>query len=118
MRSEVVTHERVHATRFRPALLVAAPAIEAAIEAVSVPHFGGLNAILAEFLIRMNPAFVTALVNAQRLWLAQILVLVAGDHAAGGPTDIAEHTIVDPMVRRICAHARAQGWARCHPPCP
>ena len=118
MRSAVVAHERVHASRFRPALVVAAPAIEAAIEAVSVRHFTGLNARLAELLIRLNPAFITALVNAQRLWLAQILVLVAGDHAAGGPTETAEHTIVDPMVRRICAHARARGWAACSPPCP
>ena len=118
MRSAVVAHERVHASRFRLALVLAAPTIEASVEAISVRHFRGLNARLAELLIRLNPAFITALVNAQRLWLAHVLVLVAGDHAAGGPTDTAEHTIVDPMVRRICAHARARSWGACSPPCP
>lgn len=117
MRSAVVTHERVHATRFRPGLVAAAPAIEAAIEAVTVPDVPGRSAATAAAAIRALPAFAAAVTNAQALWLAQILALVAGDHAAGGPTDRAEHTIVDPMVRRICAHARRNGWPACSPPC-
>jgi peptidoglycan hydrolase-like protein with peptidoglycan-binding domain len=120
MDAAVLEHERVHATRFRPALIhptVITP-LETAIEAINIPVALAANAATAEILIRANPAFVLALINAQRNWLARILVLVAGDHAAGGPSATAEHTIVDPMVTRICAHARANGWAACPPLCP
>jgi len=121
MLSAVLAHERIHATKFRTALIhptVINP-LETAIEGITRPVAGlSANPIIAEFFIRTDPAFVAALAAAQANWLARILVLVAGDHAAGGPTDTAEHGIVDPMVRRICRHAKANGWPACPPLCP
>jgi peptidoglycan hydrolase-like protein with peptidoglycan-binding domain len=121
MISAVLAHERVHASRFRDALIhpsVITP-LETAIEGITIPRsILANNTAIAEFLIRANPAFTAALTTAQANWLARILVLVTGDHVAGGPTDTAEHQIVDPMVRRICAHARANGWPACPPLCP
>lgn len=121
MLSAVLAHERIHASRFRNALIhpsVIAP-LETAMEGITIPRSAIVrNATIAEVLIRLNPAFAAALTTAQANWLARILVLVTGDHAAGGPTDTAEHGIVDPMVRRICTHARANGWPACPPLCP
>jgi len=121
MLSAVVAHERVHARQFRRALIdpsVIAP-LEAAIEAITTPvSFLTPTPGFAEFFIRPDPAFAAALNAAQANWLAQILVLVANDHVAGGTTDTEEHAIVDPMRRRICQHARANGWPACPPLCP
>jgi hypothetical protein len=114
MRSAVVAHERLHAEKFRPALVAAVIGpLETAIAAITI-----LNSILTpapavgRAFLMLQPAFATALTNAQANWLTEILVRVTGDHAAGGPT-AAEHRIVDPMVRRICAHARRNGWPAC-----
>jgi peptidoglycan hydrolase-like protein with peptidoglycan-binding domain len=121
MLSAVVAHERVHARQFRTALIdpsVIGP-LEAAIEAITTPvSFLTPTPGFAEFFIRADPAFAAALTAAQANWLAQILVLVANDHVAGGATDTEEHAIVDPMRRRICQHARANGWPACPPLCP
>ena len=120
MLSAVLAHERVHARQFRTALIhpsVITP-LEAAIEAITMP-VSILTPVpgAAEFFIRLNPAFTAALNAAQANWLARILVLVAGDHTPGGRTDTEEHAIVDPMRRRICQHARANGWPACPPLC-
>jgi hypothetical protein len=121
MLSAVLAHERVHARQFRTALIdltVVAP-LEAAIEAITVPAtILTPTAGVAEFFIRADPAFAAALNAAQANWLAQILVLVVNDHNAGGTADTEEHAIVDPMRRRICQHARANGWPACPPLCP
>jgi peptidoglycan hydrolase-like protein with peptidoglycan-binding domain len=117
MDSAVLAHERVHATRLRPALVASAVAIEASVEALSVPHTAGMNAAFAATAISALPAFVTAIVNARTVWDAAYVALIAGDHGAGNPTATAEHTIVDPMVRRICRHATTQKWGACTPPC-
>jgi len=121
MLSAVLAHERVHARQFRTALIhpsVITP-LETAIEAITIP-VSFLTPVpgAAEFFIRLNPAFTAALNAAQANWLARILVLVAGDHTPGGRTDTEEHAIVDPMRRRICQHARANGWPACPPLCP
>lgn len=121
MLSAVLAHERVHARQFRAALVdpsVINP-LETAIEAITTPvNFITRNAGVAEFFIRLNPAFTAALNAAQANWLAQILILVAADHTPGGTADTEEHAIVDPMRRRICQHARANGWPACPPLCP
>lgn len=113
MESAVLAHERVHATRLRPALLTVAPTIEAQVEAITIPDFPGATAASAAVLLRMQPAFILALANARTIWDAQYVTLINGDHAAGGPTDAAEHAIVDPVVRRICRMAKANGWGPC-----
>lgn len=121
MLSAVLAHERVHARQFRTALIhpsVIAP-LEAAIEAITTPvSILTPTPGFAEFFIRLDPAFAAALNAAQANWLARILILVANDHLAGGATDTEEHAIVDPMRRRICRHARANGWPACPPLCP
>ena len=120
MDSAILEHERVHATRFRPALIhntVINP-LETAIEGIRIPAVIASNAGFAELMVRITPAFIAALTTARTNWLARILILVANDHNAGGPTDTAEHGIVDPMVRRICRHAQRNGWPGCAPLCP
>lgn len=117
MQSAVLAHERVHATRLRPALVTSAPAIEASVEALSVPHIPGMNAAAAAVAIRALPAFAAAVANARTVWDAAYVALITGDHAAGGQTDAAEHGIVDPMIQRICGHAKAHKWGACSPPC-
>ena len=52
-------------------------------------------------------------INAQPRWLAEILTLVAGDHAAGGPTDTAEEAVVGPMIDNICKFAKTNNWVAC-----
>jgi peptidoglycan hydrolase-like protein with peptidoglycan-binding domain len=121
MLSAVLSHERVHARQFRTALIdpsVIGP-LEAAIEAITTPvTFLTPTPLFGEIFIRFDAAFAAALNAAQANWLAQILVLVAADHAPGGTADTQEHEIVDPMIIQICRHARANGWAACPPLCP
>jgi hypothetical protein len=107
-------HEEVHAARFEPAIENAAvtPVIETAIEALSVPDTGqGAAAAVAQ--IEGLPGYGAALANAKANWLAQILALVAGDHAAGGPTETAEHGVINTLVNSICNHFVTVGGAAC-----
>ncbi|AGA79801.1 eCIS core domain-containing protein [Echinicola vietnamensis] len=123
MEAAIVAHERVHAEKFRDALIdpsVITP-LETAIEGITIPvSLLASNEGIAELLIRVRPEFQTALTNAQTNWLNQILVLVGGDHGSPrgtGPTYDGEREILDPMIRRICNHARANGWPSCPPLC-
>lgn len=120
MLQAVQDHEDVHLSRFQPALNNVDAAIEAEIEAICTPHVAGWQEVDAIAAIEALPAYAAAGANAQAVWLGEALVLVAGDHAPGGPTQIAEHAVVDPMVAAICGHAAAQvpPWAACAPPCP
>ncbi len=114
MISAVTAHEDVHATRFGPALVAAEPTITAALEAVTIPDVTGMTQAAAVAALSASAAFKAAVTAAVQTWLAQILTLVAGDHAAGGPTDVAEHGIVDPMVTNICTFSKTPPpW----PPC-
>lgn len=120
MISAVIAHENVHATRFLPALghVSVLPVLQATIDALTVPHVPGMNQAAAIAALQALPAFAAALTTAQANWLARILVLVAGDHAPGGPTQIAERAVVTPMITAICAHRTANGWPACPPACP
>ncbi len=115
MLSAVVAHERVHAEKFRPALVAAAIAdLETSLEAIRVPFSAAVNTqAAAEAAVRAHPDFAAALTQAQSDWLTEILTRVVNDHNAGGATDSAEREIVDPMIRRICRHARANRWGAC-----
>jgi hypothetical protein len=72
-----------------------------------------MNKAAAIAAINLDPTFQAAVTGAQALWLAEILTRVAGDHAGGGPTDKAEHKIVDPMVKAICKTAKKKKWPAC-----
>ena len=113
MESAVLAHERVHAARLRPALLAVAPTIEAQVEAITIPDFLASNAASAVAWLRLHPAFWLAVANARTIWDAQYLTLINADHNNDGPTDAAEHTIVDPVVNRIRRMARSNGWGPC-----
>ena len=117
MESAVLAHERVHATRLRPALLAVAPTIEAQVEAITIPDFLAADAASAAVWLKLHPAFWLAVANARAVWDAQYVALINGDHNAGGPTDAAEHAIVDPVLNRICRMAKANGWGPCPGTC-
>jgi hypothetical protein len=113
MLSAVKRHEQVHADHFLPALVKAEPAITASLEAVKVPDAPKMTAAQAVVALKADATFQAAVANAQALWLASILVEVAGDHAAGGPCDKAEQTVTEPMRKTICDFAAANKWAAC-----
>jgi hypothetical protein len=117
MQRAVKVHEDVHAAHFGPGLVAAEPGITAGIEAVTIADVAGWKTADALTAMKADANFQAAAAAARGLWVAQNNVLLAGDHAPGGPTDTAEHTVVDPVVNRICAHAKKQGWAAC-PVCP
>ena len=120
MLAAVVAHETVHSTRLLPALNdpTVFPPLRTAIEALTVPHVAGMNQAAAIAAIQALPAFAAALATGRTNWDAQYIVLITGDHAAGGPTDTAEFAVVNPMIAAICAAAQANGWASCPPLCP
>ncbi len=109
----VKRHEQQHKKHFVPALKKAKKAIVTALEAATVPHAAGMTKTTAVTALKADAAFQAAVKGAQALWLAEVLTLAAGDHAAGGPTDKAEHLVVDPMVKAICKTAKAKKWAAC-----
>lgn len=110
MLQAVIAHEQVHEAHFLPALRDVALQIEASIEVLSVADTGqGQTQAIQD--IYALPEFLTAKDNAQQIWLARILILAANDH--NGPTDAAEHAVVDPMIASICAYANANNWGAC-----
>lgn len=113
MLSAVQAHEDVHLTRFLPGLISAAPTIEASFDALSVPTASGKTQAQAVTEIQALPGWQAALTAGQTTWLNKVLALVAHDHDPGGPTDQAEHAVVDPMIARICEAARANQWGNC-----
>jgi len=118
MLAAVQAHENVHLTRFKPALDAVSDAIATDIETtVKVPGASAATKAEAITKLKAEPAFATALASAKSTWLAKVLTLVAGDHAAGGPCATAEHTVVDPMVTNICAAVKSNHWPAC-PGCP
>ena len=113
MLQAVKDHEDVHAAHFGPGLKAAEPAITAALEAVSVPDVPGMAQAAAATALAASATFKAAVTAALQTWIAQDNTLLAGDHAAGGPTDVAEHKVVDPMITSICAHAKKEKWGAC-----
>jgi hypothetical protein len=113
MKKAVKDHEDVHAAHFGPGLKNAAPAITTAIEAASVANGPKMKKAQAIALLKADATFLAEVANAKTLWVAEDDVLLAGDHAAGGPCDKAEHKIVDPMLKKICQHAKKQKWPAC-----
>lgn len=113
MLSAVVRHEKVHAKHFGPALKTVEPAITANLEAITFPHVAGMTKAQAILFLKAFPTYVTEIVNAQQLWLAEILTRAAGDHASGGPTDKAEQKVTEPMRKKICRHAKKKKWSAC-----
>jgi len=117
MISAVQAHEDVHLTRFQPALVAQAHTIEGTFTSLSVPDAPGKTAPAAAAEIQALPAFSAAVTAALQTWFTEILKRVKGDHAVGGPCDKAERRVVDPMIKNICKHAKANKWGKCPPIC-
>jgi len=116
MLQAVQAHEQVHADKLLPALQAVSPAIEAKIAALSVPDTGqGKEIAVAE--IKGSAEFIQAVQEAFELWDAEFTTRIEHDHDPGGPTDTAEHAVVDPMIKSICDNAKENGWIPC-PACP
>lgn len=121
MLAAVAAHENVHAAHFTPGLRSAAvlTPLETAIEALTVPDTGQTEAAAIAAIMAL-PGWAAALAAARANWATADDVLIAPDHGVPfgtGPSYAAERAVVNPMVTRICTHARANGWPPC-PPCP
>jgi hypothetical protein len=111
MLSAVVAHEDVHAVHFQPALADAAGDIQSDFNAVTVPDTAGKTAATALTDLQALPAYTAAKAKMQSRWLTEVLKAAADDHK--GPAAAAEHTVVDPMIKTICDHAKANTWGAC-----
>jgi hypothetical protein len=117
MLQAIVAHENVHATHLGPALAKAEPAITASIEAIEIPDVAGTTEESAVAVLKADIGLNAAIARARQTWAAEATTLQLPDHAPGGPCEKAEHAVVDPMARSICAHARSSKWGPC-PACP
>jgi hypothetical protein len=111
MASAVDAHESVHEVRLLPALQDIEVQVQALFSALSVPVAGAADAATAVTQIKALPGYAAAVARLRPLWDARYVARITGDHNI--LTDIAEHTVVDPMVRSINAWAVAQA-----PPLP
>jgi hypothetical protein len=113
MLGAVQAHEDVHATRFKPAIQTVAGEIEKLVEKITVADKGQSQADAIKE-IEASDDFKKALAQAQRLWLADILVKVKDDHNGGaGPTYVAERGVLNPMIMKICDFANKKKWPAC-----
>lgn len=113
MINAVVQHEKVHAKRFLPALKVAAAAITAKIEKITIPHSAKMTRAKAIAKLQADATYKSEVANAQKLWLAAIFTQTASEHVSGGPTDKAEQKVTEPMRKKICSHAKKKKWVAC-----
>jgi hypothetical protein len=111
MLKAVQDHEDVHLSHFLPQLKLAAPGIETIIDGLSVPTASGKTQAQAIAEIKALPAYAAALTSGRTVWFNILTPVVIPDHS--GPTDVAEHKVVDPMIAAICAAAKANGWGAC-----
>jgi hypothetical protein len=118
MQSAVVAHENVHAAHLAPALTAAATYIQNDFNAVTVPDAKGMTATSALSELRKQPGYATAQGKMEDHWDLQYGMRLrftnpGGDHATDGPTEKAEHRVVDPKIAKICAEAKANKWPTC-----
>jgi hypothetical protein len=111
MLAAVVAHENVHLAHFLPALNTVCPAVTADFNALTIPDAPGKTAATATTELKALPAYAATVPKAYSRWLGEAAKLVAPDHS--GPAAATEHTVVDPMVSKICAHAKTSKWAAC-----
>jgi len=111
MKSAVKAHEKVHEKRLAPGLKKAAPKITTDFAKIKVADAAGKTDATALAELQALPAWATNVKKARTRWDAEYVKLISGDHA--GPTDTAEHKVVDPMVKKICDHAKANAWPAC-----
>lgn len=107
MLSAVKAHEAVHVNEWKTSFPTDWPAVQAKIEAITVPA-SGITAIqgVAHFIMRASTAYQDAIqtnaTNFPTFWAIP-------DPNAN--TDAAEHAVVDPRIDQLCNHAKAKKWS-------
>lgn len=106
MQTAVDAHESVHEARLLPALQDIELQVQALFSALNAPVAGAADAATAVTQIQALPGYAAAVARLRPLWDARYVARITGDHNI--LTDIAEHAVVDPMVRSINVWAAAQ----------
>lgn len=111
----VEAHEAVHAKHMLPALVASAKQIEALFTKLEVPITPGKTRAQAIAELKALPAYKAAQEQAYNLWLQKYLAAAGPDHgtADNGPAYKAEYPVVNPMIKKICDHARTSKWPAC-----
>jgi hypothetical protein len=110
MKAAVEAHEAAHEEHARPALAAIASAVVEAFAAVSIPDDGRMSEEDATAALLALPEAKNASKGLTQAWYSELVKYVESDHALDGAADKAEHTVVDPMKKRICEEASAQRW--------
>jgi hypothetical protein len=111
MVAAVVAHENVHAAGMLPGLERAAPLIQADFNRATIPDATGMTAATALSDLKTTRRFAKAKRQMHSRWIDEVTDLIQYDHE--GPTDDAEHAVLDPMMTTICDHSREMKWAAC-----
>jgi len=111
MLAAVKAHEQVHEKRLAPALKKAGPQITTDFATVKVADAPKKTAAEALAELQGRRAWRKQVKKARTRWDTEFVTLILGDHA--GPAAAAEHTVVDPMIQKICAHAKTKAWPAC-----
>jgi hypothetical protein len=123
MEDAVLAHERFHASKIREALIDPSVLglLEKSIKEISIPKSAiTINEILAEVMIRLDPKFQDMVLDVELNWIDQFIVLLANDHGTpngSGPAFDASRKVLNPMIKRICNHAKANRWSACAHSC-
>jgi hypothetical protein len=109
----VKAHENVHVGEWKSSFPADWPAVQAAIEGITVPASGATKSKgKATKAMRSSATFTAAIAtnttNFPTFWAIP---------DPNGNTDAAERAVVDPKIVRICKHAKKKGWspAACAP---
>ena len=111
MLAAVDAHEQVHEKKLAPALKKAGPKIVRDFASIKVDDAPGKTAADALTEMRGRRAWRKNVKKARTRWDTEYVTLILGDHA--GPAATAEHKVVDPMIKKICDHAKAKAWPAC-----
>jgi len=113
MLSAVIAHENVHASHLLPDLNNALASIEADVKTLTVPATGQTKA-QAISQLRALAGFEAVRTAAKVDWRNEYYALIDTDHTPNGPTDTAEHAVVDPVGISICnLKASNPSWPGC-----
>jgi hypothetical protein len=124
MLDSVKAHENVHISRFKPALENIVPLLKVMFNkytkptVLSAPGKKPRKVSRAEAVgqLMKDPEIQSDVGIAYLFWRDEATKLIKNDH--DGPTAVAEHEVVDPIVKNICDYAndplrQAQGWGSC-----
>lgn len=108
MLNAVTKHEKVHEREIKKSLETRVSKVENAFSTVTAPSVQNQNT--AKQTILHSPAFAPAKTNAFNQWDNEYVRRLNNDHRPGGRTDSAERGVVNPMIKKINAAAKKNGW--------